>query len=101
MEQCETIKTPDPTPRNVGKSESRIALQTGVAPADLCLIGAALSVAASLTLRIFRRDHDALFVGQWAPTLLIAGMYAERRARIAQEQGSQADKDRSAEQYVM
>ena len=33
------------------------------------------SIAASLTLKLMGRHHDALFVGQWAPTFLILGLY--------------------------
>ena len=33
------------------------------------------SIAASLTLKIMGRHKDALFVGQWAPTFLILGLY--------------------------
>ena len=40
------------------------------------LVGAAASVGASLLLRVLGRQHDAQFVGQWAPTLLLVGLYA-------------------------
>jgi len=33
------------------------------------------SILASLTLKYMRRDTDASFVGQWAPTFLIFGAY--------------------------
>lgn len=42
------------------------------------MLGAALSVGASLLLRAVGRQHDAQFVGQWAPTLLILGLYTKR-----------------------
>jgi hypothetical protein len=42
---------------------------------DIFLAGAAGSVALSLLLRLTGRDHDAHFVGQWAPTLLLVGLY--------------------------
>ncbi|MEY4668359.1 MAG: hypothetical protein RL518_1058 [Pseudomonadota bacterium] len=42
---------------------------------DLFLTGAALSVGLSLFLRVTGRQHDAQFVGQWAPTLLLLGLY--------------------------
>jgi hypothetical protein len=45
---------------------------------DMFLFGAAISVAASLLLRVLGRQHDALFVGQWAPTLLALGLYSQR-----------------------
>ena len=36
---------------------------------------AAGSIAGSATLKMMGRDKDALFVGQWAPTFLILGLY--------------------------
>lgn len=42
---------------------------------DLFLTGAAASIALSFILRITGRQHDAQFVGQWAPTLLLFGLY--------------------------
>ena len=38
------------------------------------LTGAAASIALSFVLRITGRQHDAQFVGQWAPTLLLFGL---------------------------
>ena len=49
--------------------------------------GAALSVGASLLLRILGRKHDALFVGEWAPTLLLLGLYVKSREGTSLEQG--------------
>jgi hypothetical protein len=44
-------------------------------PSDTFLWLAYGSIAASLLLKINGRDKDALFVGQWAPTFLIHGLY--------------------------
>lgn len=52
-----------------------IEQQTAKLPSDLFLWAAVGSIATSLTLKIMRRDTDALFVGQWAPTFLILGLY--------------------------
>jgi len=49
--------------------------QTAKLPSDLFLWGAGAAVAGSLTLRILDRERDSQFVGQWAPTLLILGLY--------------------------
>lgn len=38
---------------------------------------AALSVGSSLLLRLLGRRHDAIFVGEWAPTLLMMGLYTK------------------------
>jgi hypothetical protein len=48
---------------------------------DIFLSGAAASIAISLFLRIAGRQHDAQFVGQWAPTLLLLGLYSRGRRR--------------------
>ncbi|MDP9174659.1 MAG: hypothetical protein M3O30_12450 [Planctomycetota bacterium] len=49
--------------------------QTAKLPSDLFLWLAGGAIAGSLTLKFLRRNHDALFVGQWAPTFLILGLY--------------------------
>jgi hypothetical protein len=60
-------------------SEGRVAKaieeQTAKLPSDTFLWLAGGSIAASLTLKIIGRDKDAQFVGQWAPTFLILGLY--------------------------
>ncbi len=49
--------------------------------------GAALSVGASLLLRIVGRKQDALFVGEWAPTLLLLGLYVKSQEGFEREEG--------------
>ena len=44
-------------------------------PSDTFLWLAGASIATSLTLKIMGRDRDSMFVGQWAPTFLILGLY--------------------------
>jgi len=44
-------------------------------PSDTFLWLAVGSIAGSLTLKMLGRGKDALFVGQWAPTFLILGLY--------------------------
>jgi len=48
---------------------------TAGVPSDTFLWLACGSIAASLGFKIAGRDHEALFVGQWAPTFLIMGLY--------------------------
>ena len=68
----------------VGMSESAhqegsvaraIEEQTAKVPSDVFLWLATGSIVGSLTLKFLRRDHEALFVGQWAPPFLILGLY--------------------------
>ena len=49
--------------------------QTAKLPSDLFLWAAGASIVGSLALQAAGRRHDSLFVGQWAPTLLILGLY--------------------------
>ncbi|GHB80759.1 hypothetical protein [Persicitalea jodogahamensis] len=44
-------------------------------PSDIFLWASLGSMAASATLKILGRDRDALFVGQWAPSFLMLGLY--------------------------
>jgi len=48
---------------------------TAQLPSDTFLWAAGASIATSLTLMACGNRHAALFVGQWAPTLLILGLY--------------------------
>jgi hypothetical protein len=56
----------------------KLSSGVGALSPELFLSGAAASIALSLALRISGRQHDAHFVGQWAPTLLLLGLYAGR-----------------------
>jgi hypothetical protein len=49
--------------------------QTAKIPSDVFLWAAGGSIVSSLVLKIMGRHDDALFVGQWAPTFLILGLY--------------------------
>jgi hypothetical protein len=49
--------------------------QTAKLPSDLFLWLAGGSIVASLVLKFAGRDHAATFVGHWAPTILILGLY--------------------------
>jgi hypothetical protein len=58
-----------------GRLAKAIEEQTAKLPSDTFLWAAGGSIAASLTLKLIGRDKDAAFVGQWAPTFLILGLY--------------------------
>jgi hypothetical protein len=49
--------------------------QTARLPSDVFLWAAAGSIVGSLALHMSNRKSDATFVGQWAPTFLILGLY--------------------------
>lgn len=58
-----------------GKVATAIECQTAKLPSDTFLWAAGGAIAASLALKMSGRDRDALFVGQWAPTFLLLGLY--------------------------
>jgi hypothetical protein len=58
-----------------GKVATAIEEQTAKLPSDLFLWASLGSMAASLTLKILRKKHTALFVGQWAAPFLLLGIY--------------------------
>ena len=66
-------------PNSIEHAEGPVARaieeQTAKLPSDAFLWAAGASIATSLVLKILNRHHEALFVGQWAPTILILGLY--------------------------
>jgi hypothetical protein len=58
-----------------GSVARTIEQQTAKLPSDLFLWAACGSIVGSLGLQCLGRQHASLFVGQWAPTLLILGLY--------------------------
>jgi hypothetical protein len=49
--------------------------QTARLPSDLFLWAAVGSICGSLAFKLSGRDHEALFIGHWAPTFLLLGVY--------------------------
>jgi hypothetical protein len=58
-----------------GQVAKTIEQQTAKLPSDTFLWAAVGSIATSLTLQLMGNKHGSLFVGQWAPTFLILGLY--------------------------
>jgi hypothetical protein len=58
-----------------GPIAKTIEQQTAKLPSDLFLWAAVGSIATSLTLQISGKKQASTFVGQWAPTFLILGLY--------------------------
>ncbi|HYE26554.1 MAG TPA: hypothetical protein VEG32_15285 [Clostridia bacterium] len=73
-----------------GQSEDRMTgtleSQTSKMPSSTYLAFALGSIAASAILKLTGRDEWALFVGQWAPTFLIIGVYN----KMVKQHGSDA-----------
>ena len=49
--------------------------QTARLPSDAFLWAAIGSMGVSLCLKMAGRSHDSLFIGQWAPSFLLFGIY--------------------------
>ena len=58
-----------------GKVARAIEQQTAKLPSDTFLWAAGASIAVSAALQAMGNRHASVFVGQWAPTLLILGLY--------------------------
>lgn len=58
-----------------GKVAKVIESQTAEIPSDVYLWTSVASMGVSLTLKLFRKDKLALFVGQWAAPFLLMGIY--------------------------
>jgi len=48
---------------------------TSKVPSSVYLAAAVASMVASFTFKLSKRDHEALFVGQWAAPFLLLGIY--------------------------
>ena len=60
-----------------GRVARAIENQTATLPSDTFLWAALGSIGASLALQIYGKQQMANFVGQWAPTFLIHGVYVK------------------------
>ncbi len=58
-----------------GKVARTIEDQTARLPSDTFLWAAVGSIGLSLGLQLMGKQHMSNFVGQWAPTILILGLY--------------------------
>ena len=58
-----------------GRVAKAIESQTSKLPSDTFLWAAIGCMATSATLQAMGKQHGSLFIGQWAPTLLIMGLY--------------------------
>ena len=58
-----------------GKVATKLEQQTAKIPSDTFLWASFGSMFISLLLKLFGKSHTALFVGQWAPSFLLLGIY--------------------------
>lgn len=67
-----------------------IESKTAKMPSDLFLWGAGAAVVGSLTLMILGKKQTANFLGQWAPTLLLLGVY-NKIVKVAGHEGGNVE----------
>src|SRR5438045_9663472 len=65
----------DNKPKREGKVAETLEEYTGRIPSDVYLCAAMGTIALSLGLFFTRNKHASIFFGQWAPSLLIIGLY--------------------------
>lgn len=58
-----------------GRMAHAIEDQTAKLPSDLFLWAAGGSIIGSMVYQMMGERHKSLFIGQWAPTFLILGLY--------------------------
>lgn len=61
--------------------------QTAKLPSEIFLWAALASIATSLVFQMMDRKQNALFVGQWAPTLLLLGIYNKLVKQFGSDRG--------------
>ena len=64
-----------PQEHTEGQVAKSIEAQTAKLPSDTFLWTAVAAMGASATFQLMGRQSASVFVGQWAPTLLILGLY--------------------------
>jgi hypothetical protein len=84
-----TVKTTD-SARNEGPVAKAIEQQTAKMPSDWFLWAAVGSIATSFTLQMSGKRHASTFVGQWAPTFLILGLYNKLVKQLGSDRASRA-----------
>ena len=94
---CSTWQSHPKTQREhtEGKVAKSIEAQTAKLPSDTFLWAAVAAMGASATLQMMGNRGASVFVGQWAPTLLILGLYN----KLVKQHGSDFTDKGSAAAY--
>ncbi len=82
-----SLHTPARSGYDEGPLTKGLERQTAV-PTDAFLWAAFLSILGSLTLQFAGRPRLSLFVGQWAPTFLLVGVYHKLAKGLGVERSS-------------
>jgi len=75
MEMNARVGSRDAQEHSEGTLAKTIEEQTAKLPSDTFLWLAVGSIGLSAVLKIAGKSHGSLFVGQWAPTFLLLGVY--------------------------
>lgn len=70
-----------------GQTTAYIESYTSQVPSGIFLTAAIASITASLVFKAIKKDHAALFVGQWVAPFLILGLYN----KMVKQHGSDAE----------
>jgi hypothetical protein len=70
-----------------GNVARAIEHQTAKLPSDIFLWAALASIATSLAFQMLDRQKNALFIGQWAPTFLLLGIYNKLVKQLGSDRG--------------
>ena len=76
--------------RREGPVARSIEEQTAELPSDWFLWAAVGSIGTSLALQVSGRQHASTFVGQWAPTFLILGLYNKLVKQLGSDEATRA-----------
>ena len=74
--------------RREGKVAKSIEKVTSRIPSDMFLWAALASIGASLIARMLDRKDTSQFIGHWAPTILILGLY-NKLVKVAGSEGDE------------
>jgi hypothetical protein len=88
-----TISTSSRFDQPEGQVARAIESQTSKLPSDTFLWAAMASMATSAMLQLMGNNQASVFVGQWAPTFLILGVYN----KLVKQLGSDARDNRVRE----
>lgn len=69
------METPNDPSYKEGDETKKIEHETAKIPSAVFLCAALGSMGVSFALKCLGREHDALFVGQWAAPFLLLGIY--------------------------
>jgi cytosine/uracil/thiamine/allantoin permease len=73
-----------------GTIAKSIEEQTAKLPSDAFLWTAVGAMTASATLQVMGKRHVSLFIGQWAPTFLILGLYNKLVKQLGSDRAENA-----------